>query len=69
MRIRFLVSIASHTWSYGAGQEAEFPDDEARAHIAGGNAVAVTPVIESTESPAPAVAERAVRPTVRRGRA
>lgn len=69
MRIRFLVSIASATWSYEPDQVDEVPDDEARAHIASGNAVAVEDVpVESTASRAPAEAERAVRPSVRRAR-
>jgi hypothetical protein len=44
MRIRFLVSIASvENWSYGPGNEAEFPDEQAQSFIAGGIAEVVTP--------------------------
>jgi hypothetical protein len=41
MRIRFNASIASATWHYDAGEEANFPDEQALSFIAGGLAEVV----------------------------
>lgn len=44
MRIRFLVSIASHTWSFAPGDEGIFPDDQALSFISSKTAEAVEAV-------------------------
>jgi len=35
MRVRFLTSIASASWSYALGQEVDLPDHDALAFIKG----------------------------------
>jgi hypothetical protein len=47
MRVRFLSSVAGVHWSYDAGEEADLPDEEARAFVHAGTAEPVTPAPES----------------------
>ena len=47
MRVRFLTSIASASWSYAPGQEADFPDAQALAFIESGIAAPVKAASES----------------------
>lgn len=62
MKVRYLTSEASHTWTREYGQIYDLPDDEAAAAIAAGKA---EPVADEPEAATRAVRETAVKPSAR----
>lgn len=64
VKVRYLVSEASATWSREPGLICELPDDEARAAIAAGKAEPIPEEEESAASEtAPETATRSARET------